>query len=96
LAQPGPRVAWALNGCHAHQHDENVHVKPLALSPTWHSPSLEETAAIVAALERFMRATAPAAGAPATTAADPWRQAAVQEGLDRAKRHDLPDPWINT
>jgi hypothetical protein len=89
-------MAWALNGCHARQHDENVHVKPLPLSPTRQSPSFEEAAAIVAALERFMRATAPALGAPATTAADPWRQAAVQEGLDSAKRHDLPDPWINT
>jgi hypothetical protein len=59
-------------------------------------PMPEEAAAIVAALERFMRETAPAAGTPAMTAADPWRQAAVQEGLDRAKRHDLRDPWINT
>jgi hypothetical protein len=60
------------------------------------APHEEETAAIVAALERFMRETAPAPGAPATTAADPWRTAALQEGLSRADLHDLPDPWINT
>jgi len=60
------------------------------------TPNEEEAAAIVAALERFMRETAPVPGVPATTAVDPWRQAAVQEGLNRAKRHDLPDPWINT
>jgi hypothetical protein len=58
--------------------------------------SAEQAAAIVAAVERFMRATAPAAAAPAMTPADPWRRAAVQEGLDRADRHDRPDPWINT
>jgi hypothetical protein len=58
--------------------------------------SHEEAAAIVAALERFMRETAPAVTAPAMTAADLWQRSAVQEGLRRAERHDLPDPWINT
>jgi hypothetical protein len=59
------------------------------------APSFEEAAAIVAALERFMRETAPVASA-ARALADPWRRAAVEEGLARAERHDLPDPWINT
>ena len=65
-------------------------------SPSQIRASNEEAAAIVAALERFMRETAPAVTLPAMTAADPWRRAAIQEGLDRAERHDLPDPWINT
>lgn len=65
-------------------------------SPSQIRASHEEAAAIVAALERFMRDTAPAVTAAAVTVADPWQRAAVQEGLGRAERHDLPDPWINT
>jgi hypothetical protein len=65
-------------------------------SPSQTRASDEEAAAIVAALERFMRATAPAVTVPAVTATDLWQRAAVQEGLRRAERHDLPDPWINT
>jgi hypothetical protein len=44
--------------------------------------SPEEAAAIVAALERFMRDTAPP---PARTAPprDPWRRAALLEGVHR-------------
>jgi len=59
------------------------------------SASPEEAAAIVAALDRFMRATA----SPATTSAeapDPWRQAAILEGVSRDLREDSSDPWINT
>ena len=59
------------------------------------SASPEEAAAIVAALERFMRATAPPASAPAG-APDPWRRAAILEGISRGSRQDVPDPWINT
>jgi hypothetical protein len=54
-----------------------------------------EAAAIVAALEHFMRATA----APAATAAerpDRWRRAAMLEGVEREWQGDVPDPWINT
>jgi len=58
------------------------------------SASPEEAAAIVAALERFMRATAPAPTARA--AADPWRQAAMLEGVTREPGEDSPHPWINT
>jgi hypothetical protein len=59
------------------------------------SASLEEAAAVVAALERFMRATAPAL-APAAAGLDPWRRAAILEGVSREHRGDVPDPWINT
>jgi len=59
--------------------------------------SPEEAAAIVAALERFMGATAPPpASTPDPSTTDPWRRAAAREALTRAERHDLPDPWINT
>jgi hypothetical protein len=45
--------------------------------------SPEEAAAIVAALERFMRATAAPAGAPRTNDLDGWRRAALLEGVSR-------------
>jgi hypothetical protein len=52
--------------------------------------SAEEAAAVVAALERFMRETAPP---PAPPAPEPkrWKQAALQEGIRRAP--DVPLPW---
>jgi hypothetical protein len=59
------------------------------------SASAEEAAAIVAALERFMRATA----APATPVPErpgEWRDAAILEGVQREGPGDVPDPWINT
>jgi hypothetical protein len=59
------------------------------------SASPEEAAAIVAALELFMRATAPPAAVPAQ-AADPWLRAAILEGVQRAREDDVRDPWINT
>jgi hypothetical protein len=59
------------------------------------SPSPEEAAAIVAALERFMRATAPGPAAPAA-APDRWRRVAILEGLRREDEWDASDPWINT
>ena len=57
--------------------------------------SPQEAAAIVAALERFMRATT----APAASAAQPrdrWREAAILEGVSRDEPASSPDPWINT
>ncbi len=57
--------------------------------------SPEEAAAIVAALERFMRATAPPAREP-LEAPDGWRQTAILEGVTREPESDLSDPWINT
>jgi len=59
------------------------------------SASPEEAAAIVAAIERFMRATAPRA-APAGEAPDRWRQVAILEGISREHEDDAPHPWINT
>ena len=52
--------------------------------------SAEEAAAVVAALERFMRDTAPP---PAHRAPepDPWQRAALQEGVSRAP--EVPAPW---
>jgi hypothetical protein len=57
------------------------------------STSPEEAAAIVAALERFMRATAPATE-PAAEPSDPWRRVAILEGVEREAQGDLSDPWL--
>lgn len=57
--------------------------------------SPDEGAAIVAALERFMRATA----SPPTQAVsghEPWQRAAILEGVSRDPGPDAADPWINT
>ncbi|HEY3970714.1 MAG TPA: hypothetical protein VGL79_04890 [Solirubrobacteraceae bacterium] len=59
------------------------------------SASPVEAAAIVAALERFMRDTAPQL-APPTEHLDPWLRAAMLEGVARAGPSDEPDPWLNT
>jgi hypothetical protein len=63
------------------------------------SASPTEAAAIVAALERFMRDTAPRV-APASEAVDPWLRAAMLEGVTRdvygSRPPDELDPWINT
>lgn len=53
-----------------------------------------EAAAIVAALERFVRDTARPVETPAT-AADPWQRAALLEGVSRESDPDVPDSWIN-
>jgi hypothetical protein len=57
--------------------------------------SPQEAAAIVAALERFMRATATAA-APGAQPPDRWLEAAILEGISRDEPASWPDPWINT
>jgi hypothetical protein len=67
---------------------QKVHGVSPAASP-------EETAAITAALETFMRATAPVTRAPVQSL-DPWRGAAILEGVSREPEHDLLHPWINT
>ncbi len=56
--------------------------------------SPEEAAAVVAALERFMRETgwAGAESAPAAPRRDAWQVAALQEGVARSP--ELPAPWI--
>jgi hypothetical protein len=59
------------------------------------SASPEEAAAIVAALERFMRETArPAQAAPELP--DGWRRTALSEGVAREPEGDPHHPWINT
>ncbi|HEY2397773.1 MAG TPA: hypothetical protein VGH78_02165 [Solirubrobacteraceae bacterium] len=64
----------------------------LRLIPASASP--EEAAAIVAALERFIGDTAQAARPE--PASDPWRRAAILDGVSRGDPPDLADPWINT
>jgi hypothetical protein len=53
--------------------------------------SPEEAAAVVAALERFMRETAPRP-VPPDPAPIPWQQAALHEGVARAPEQPLP--WL--
>ena len=52
--------------------------------------SPEEAAAVAAALERFMRETAPQAS-PAPVPANPWQQAALLEGVGRGQL--TAPPW---
>ena len=52
--------------------------------------SAEEAAAVVAALERFMRETAPPPAPPAPER-NPWQLAALQEGV--ARQPEPPLPW---
>jgi hypothetical protein len=54
------------------------------------SASPEEAAAVVAALEQFMRQTAPPL-APAVPRRSPWMRAALLEGVGRDP--DAPSPW---
>ena len=51
--------------------------------------SPEEAAAVIAAVQQFIRDTAPAP-APAPPARNPWQRAALLEGVDRAPRAPLP------
>ncbi len=62
----------------------------MASNGTQHPASPEEAAAIAAALEQFLRETAPRP-APAETAVNPWLRAGLFEnaGLDP----DGPSPW---
>ena len=50
----------------------------------------EEAAAIAAAIEQFLRDTAPAPS-PASDAMNPWLRAALYEGAGFAP--DAPGPW---
>ena len=53
--------------------------------------SAEEAAAVVAAIERFLRETAPRP-APPPPATDPWRETALREGVNR--QPEQPAPWL--
>lgn len=60
--------------------------------------SPDEAAAIVAALERFMRETAPKL-APRKPDLDPWLRVAMLESVSRGPEGvegDASTPWINT
>jgi hypothetical protein len=62
------------------------------------SASPDEAAAIVAALERFMRETAPRPAAPIERL-DRWTRVAMLEGISRGLQADegeISSPWINT
>lgn len=50
----------------------------------------EETAAIVAALEQFMRDTAPPVAQPPPAAPSPWARAALLEGTGHAPGERRP------
>ncbi len=52
--------------------------------------SPEEAAAVVAAVERFMRETAPPPAPPAPRL-NAWQQAGLSEGVARAP--EQPSPW---
>lgn len=55
------------------------------------SASPEEAAALVAALERFLRETAPSPAPAPTPAHGPWQRAALLEGV--GCEPDEPPPW---
>jgi len=48
----------------------------------------------VAAIERFMRATAPPPRPDESLAADGWRAAAFAEGVARDPSTHTPDTWL--
>ena len=58
------------------------------------SASPEEAAAIVAALERFLRANAMPARSPAQQP-DGWQRAARLEGVERWPLQDTREPWTD-
>jgi len=66
----------------------------LALIPA--GASAQEVAAIVAALEQFVRDTAPAAVAARSPEPDGWLLAARHDATAREPEDLVRDPWINT
>ena len=89
-----PIVPW-WDHC-AVRHNVPMPGEPYRLERCHLSASPEETAAIVAALERFMRATAPPPSPPPDTPPDPWQRTAILEGVSREPRADAPSPWLPT
>jgi hypothetical protein len=57
--------------------------------------TIEEAAAIAAAIERFLRDTAPVSSA-GEQAGEKWARTALLEGVTRQERPAAPHPWINT
>jgi hypothetical protein len=71
--------------------------QPLILSPgAAASASPDEAAAIVAALECFMRDTAPTPSAGTPAPPDAWHAAAVLEGVSRDPSAAATDAWLAT
>jgi hypothetical protein len=68
-----------------------LHGGPVIAPPA----STEEAAAVVAALERFMRATATPSPAVAQ-GPEPWQRMAMLEAVEREPTDGDRDPWINT
>jgi hypothetical protein len=88
----GPHAAKA--GALRHNAGVRLASPPKTIRVEALTPTSAETAAIVAALERFMRATAPTQAAPAPEQPDGWRAAALLEGAERDPSNAWP--WINT
>jgi len=55
------------------------------------SATPEEAAAVAAAIERFLRDTAPPPAPPGAPRASPWQRAALLENTGREA--DAPSPW---
>jgi hypothetical protein len=79
---------WAWIGEHVQMSSHDPHLRLIAPSA-----SPEEAAAVVAALERFIRATAPPPAGP-VAAPDPWARTATLEAVERESDGELPDPWL--
>jgi hypothetical protein len=60
-----------------------------------YTAAAEEAAAIVAAIEQFVRASA-VPGPERSSPQDRWRRTAILEGIAREPEGDLREPWINT
>ena len=95
LRRKGPASLSAHSDAGLGHNPEMPHCSP-RLHLTAPSATPEEAAAVVAALERFMRATAAAPAAEPAEGLDGWRRAAMLEGVEREAQGDLSDPWINT
>jgi hypothetical protein len=65
----------------------HLHAIPSSASP-------QEAAAIVAALERFMRETAPAPSAGTAGPPDAWHATAILEGVSRDPWAAAGDAWL--
>jgi hypothetical protein len=66
--------------------------QPALITP---SASPEEAAAILAAVERFRRATSQRDASPAAEP-ETWLRVAILEGVSRQPLGGTADPWINT
>jgi hypothetical protein len=87
-------ASWSNTGSEATGFDDTVGAvnRRPKLSIVAPDASPEEVVAVAAALEQFMRATAPLPAPPAPPA-NPWHQAALREAVMRDPRPDL-GPWL--